>query len=282
MALQGRPTHASLAVLSRIALLPLVLFLSLSLSHAGKASYYKWIKATATFYGPPNGFGDNMGGACGYGNTGNRGFGVDTAAASQALWFKGATCGGCFQIQCASSKWCVPGKPRRVVTVTNNCPNNWALPNNAGGWCNYPRKHLDLAIPTFTALAQYQAGIIPVRIRRVPCQRTGNVKFSLYGNPWFVTVLVWNVAGSGDLRAIYARVNGGPWQALFRNWGASWTMAGGGFYGKSIDFRFMSGYTNEKLVLVSAVPSYWSFGGDYMSGTNYAIPSNVGSMLASD
>ena len=101
------------------------------------------------------------------------------------------SCGQCYLVLCDGSRpggqYCKPGNSI-TVTATNLCPPNYALPN--GGWCGPGRPHFDMAQPAWEAIAVYRAGIVPVRYRRVPCQRPGGVRFTVGGHSYFELVTV--------------------------------------------------------------------------------------------
>ena len=105
-----------------------------------------------------------LGGACGYENTYQAGFGVYTTALSGALFRGGEACGACYQVMCNSRldrRWCLP-RASVTVTTTNFCP-----PNHHGGWCDPPRHHFDMSMPAFLRIArQGNEGIVPVLYRR--------------------------------------------------------------------------------------------------------------------
>ncbi|XP_047311987.1 expansin-A4-like [Impatiens glandulifera] len=226
-----------------------------------------WKNAHATFYGGPDGS-QTLQGACGYEDVVKQGYGIKTAALSETLFTKGGTCGACYEIMCFNDdKWCKKGAPSLHVTATNNCPPNYALASDNGGWCNPPREHFDLSQPAFLQIAEYKAGIIPVRYRRVPCQKKGGIKFTITGNPYFNMVMIWNVGGAGDVTGVQVKGNKKlKWTTLDRNWGQKW-VTNAMLSGESLTFRIQTS-DGRKLTSWHIVPQNWQFGQTF-EGKNF-------------
>ncbi|KAL9242656.1 hypothetical protein vseg_016638 [Gypsophila vaccaria] len=227
-----------------------------------------WNYAHATFYGDESAS-ETMGGACGYGNLFNNGYGVATAALSTVMFNNGKACGSCYQLKCVNSKWCYAGSPVITITATNLCPPNWYQDSNNGGWCNPPRTHFDLSKPIFMKFAQWTAGIVPVQYRRVPCQRQGGIRFSLTGNNYWLLVFVMNVGGAGDVSEMWVRGSKSTqWISMSRNWGASF-QAFSQLGGQSLCFKIKSGSTSQVVYAYNVVPSYWATGQTYQANVNF-------------
>ncbi|XP_057756553.1 expansin-A22-like [Arachis stenosperma] len=245
-------------------LVPLVIFMySLAISGAIDGN---WYDAHATFYGDMQG-GETMNGACGYGNLFAQGYGLANTALSTALFNRGLTCGACFEIQCVNDpQWCIKGAGTIKVTATNFCP-----PTNEKGrppWCNPPQKHFDLSMKMFTTIANYKAGIIPVRYRRTPCIKHGGVKFELKGNPHWLLVLVFNVANAGDVTNV--RISGSTtraWIPMTRNWGQNW-QTGTPLNGQALSFMVTTS-DGKTLTFNNVAPPSWRLGQTFEAATNF-------------
>jgi hypothetical protein len=192
-----------------------------------------------------------MGGACGYGNLYDAGYGANNAALSSVMFNDGASCGQCWTITCDVSKsnWCKPGYSV-TVTATNLCPGNWALPTNNSGWCNPPRPHFDMSQPSWETIGTYKTGIVPVLYQRVKCSRSGGVRFTIAGSNYFELVNIKNLAGSGSVGAAWIKGSNTGWIETSRNWGANW--------------QSLAGLAGQQLSLASPAPA----GSTFSSGTS--------------
>ncbi|KAF3431562.1 hypothetical protein FNV43_RR26293 [Rhamnella rubrinervis] len=216
-----------------------------------------WDAAHATFYGDMRGTG-TMEGACGYGDLFEQGYGLETTALSSVLFQDGKTCGSCYEIQCHnSSQWCLNSTIH--ATATNFCPPNYT--KSTENWCNPPLKHFDLTQPMFRKIAVYKAGIVPVVFRRVPCIRTGGIKFKIEGNQNWMLVLVYNVGGAGEVVDVKVKGSSTGWIQMSRNWGQNWQIMSN-LLGQSLSFQVTA--SDGKMVESDNVaPDNWQFGHSY-------------------
>jgi hypothetical protein len=210
----------------------------------------------------------DAGGACGYDNLYNAGYGINNAALSQTLFNDGASCGQCYTVTCDGSRpggeYCKPGKSI-TVSATNLCPANYAEPN--GGWCGPGRPHFDMSQPAWENIGVYRAGIVPVLYQRVQCSRTGGVRFSLAGSSYFLLVNIQNLAGSGSVGAAWVKGEKTGWIQMSRNWGANW-QALADLVGQGLSFAVTS-TGGQYIQFLNVVPGWWQYGMAFSSNQNF-------------
>ncbi|KAJ3680417.1 hypothetical protein LUZ60_016695 [Juncus effusus] len=253
--------------------LPLFLLLLLSASsllssgraHQRSSSYAssaltEWRPAHASYYAAdPE---DAIAGACGFGNLGKEGYGMATVGLSEALFEKGAACGGCYEVRCVTElKYCLPGTSI-TVTATNFCAPNYGLPADAGGVCNPPNHHLLLPIQAFEKIAIWKAGVVPIQYRRVKCVRDEGVRFFIDGRKFFYTVLISNVAGAGDVKSVKIKGSNTGWLQMGRNWGQIWHI-NVDLKGQPLSFELTSS-DGVILTCYNVAPKDWLFGKTYV------------------
>ncbi|KAM7280435.1 hypothetical protein ACFE04_007569 [Oxalis oulophora] len=226
---------------------------------------HEWFDdAHATFYGDITGA-ETMQGACGYGDLFQQGYGLETAALSTQLFNGGLSCGSCFEIKCKDSNWCKPNAGSIKITATNFCPPRY--PATFDAWCNPPQKHFDLSMKMFLNIAEYKGGIVPVRYRRVMCTKQGGVKFQISGNPYWLEVLVYNVAGPGDVQLVKVKGSNTNWIQMVRNWGVNWT-SGEGLVGQRLSFQVTTSDGRTRRYY-DVVPENWQYGSTYQGEANF-------------
>lgn len=101
-------------------------------------------------------------GACGYGDL-HKSYGKYTTGLSGMLFDRGSSCGACFEIRSAQLP---QATPPILVTATDFCPPNYALPADHGGWCNFPRAHFHLPEATFSLISHLKPQLLSIQYRR--------------------------------------------------------------------------------------------------------------------
>lgn len=216
---------------------------------------FAWGPGHATFYGGSDASGTN-GGACGYQNDKSLGYGVLTAAISDMIYAGGLACGACFEVECVGSSTCYASTV--VVTATNQSPQYTTAT---------PGPHFDLSQPAFDKISPEIAGNIVIQYRRTLCQKTGGIKFLIGGQTYWMSVLVYNVGGVGDVQSLSVRgSSGGNWIALQHLWGQNWC-TGSILDGQALSFATT---TSDGKVLYSynVASSGWQYGQTY-AGQQY-------------
>ncbi|CAM6103123.1 unnamed protein product [Calypogeia fissa] len=221
-----------------------------------EANYHSWSPGHATFYGGPDASGTN-GGACGYQNALALGYGTHTAAISDMLYDKGLACGACFEVKCVGSK-CRSNTV--VVTATNESPQYTTA---------HPGPHFDLAQPAFDVIAPEVLGSIIIQYKRVTCHKKGGIKFQIQGSKYWMSVLVYNVGGAGDVRSLSVKGSNTSWKALQHQWGQNWasTSVLEGLDGYEISFSTTTS-DGKTLHSYNVGGKWWKYGHTY-EGSQY-------------
>ncbi|WCJ25139.1 expansin A13 [Euphorbia peplus] len=224
------------------------------------SSLSDWRSAHATYYAASDPR-DITGGACGYGDLSKAGYGLATVGLSEALFERGQICGACFEVRCVDDlRWCIPGTSV-IVTATNFCAPNYGFPSDGGGKCNPPNKHFVLPIESYEKIAIWKAGNMPVQYRRIKCRKEGGIRFSITGSSIFISVLISNVAGVGDVAAVKIKGSRTGWLPMGRNWGQNWHL-NADLKNQPLSFEVTSS-DGTTITSYNVAPKDWGFGQSY-------------------
>ncbi|XP_073001112.1 expansin-A16-like [Typha latifolia] len=220
--------------------------------------FEEWRLATATYAKETQGT-TVTGGACGFGDLDKSGYGRNSVGVSSALFERGSACGGCFEVRCVNHiLWCLQGSPSVVVTATDFCAPNYGLPDDYGGWCNFPREHFEMSKAAFVQIAKGKSDIIPVQYRRVNCERFGGMRFTMTGSSYFHQVLITNVGSDGVVMAVKVKGSKTGWIQMGRNWGQNW-QCDADLQGQPLSFEVTSS-GGRTVTSYNVAPSNWQFG----------------------
>lgn len=179
------------------------------------------------------------------------------------LFDRGSSCGACFEVRCAAAdhdhtQWCLQGNPSILLTATDFCPPNYALPADDGGWCNFPRAHFHMPRSAFILIARLKPQILPISYRRATCQRLGGIQFTIKGSASFIQVLISNVGLDGEVVAVKVKGSSTGWIPMARNWGQNW-QCNVDLVGQPLSFEVTTAAWRT-LTSYSVAPKNWKFG----------------------
>ncbi|KAF5194951.1 Expansin-a16 [Thalictrum thalictroides] len=198
---------------------------------AASYSSDEWKSATATYTKESDGSLITEG-ACGYGDLHRISYGRHSAGLS--------------------------GSPSIIVTATDFCPPNYGLANDYGGWCNFPRQHFEMSEMAFAEIATRKADIVQIQYRRVNCDRSGGIRFTIMGTSYFYQVLITNVGLDGVVASVKVKGSRTGWLPMGRNWGQIW-QCNTNLQGQPLSFEVTTS-SGRSITSYNVAPKHWQFG----------------------
>ena len=93
---------------------------------------------------------------------------------------------------------------------------------------------------------------------RIKCRKEGGVRFTLDGSGIFLSVLIGNVGGAGDITAVKVKGSRTGWLPMGRNWGQNWHL-NADLKNQPLSFE-ITGSDGITLTSYNVAPKGWDFG----------------------
>lgn len=95
-------------------------------------------------------------------------------------------------------------------------------------------------------------------LHRIKCRKEGGIRYTVDGAGIFLSVLISNVAGAGDIVAVKIKGSRTGWLPMNRNWGQNWHI-NADMKNQPLSFELTS---SDGVTLISyyVAPKNWDFG----------------------
>lgn len=115
-----------------------------------------------------------------------------------------------------------------------------------------------LPIEAFEKIALWKAGNMAVQYRRIRCRKDGGIRFAIDGSGGFMSVLISNVAGAGDVVAVKVKGSLTGWLPMSRSWGQNWIL-NADLKHQPLSFELTTS-DGATLTSYNVAPKNWEFG----------------------
>ena len=95
-------------------------------------------------------------------------------------------------------------------------------------------------------------------LHRVKCDRSGGMRFTVYGTSSFYQVLITNVGSDGQVVAVKVKGSKTGWIPMGRNWGQNW-QCNVNLAGQPLSFEVTTS-SGKTVTSYNVAPANWRFG----------------------